>query len=339
VARFDLGRIGEDGLVRLLRTRAGSPGPRWSVGIGDDAAVLRPRAGQEIVITTDALMEGVHFRWRTTDPRSLGHKALAVNLSDVAAMGAVPLGFVLSAGLPPRTSAKRLSGFVAGLLAESRSASCPLVGGDSVRAETWSLALTVFGEVPRGRALLRSGARPGDRVFVTGTLGGSALGLAVLERGAGRRRGAKAFVSRQRRPRPPLSVGPGLLRRGWATAAMDLSDGLARDLGRLLAASGVGADIDAQSLPLPRGARALCAGLDLDPHALALHGGEDYELLFCAPPGAPTAARMSRALGSRVSEIGRIRRGRGLDVGGQRAGSAGGIGWSHFKASAGSSDK
>jgi thiamine-monophosphate kinase len=309
MGELDLRELGELGLIRVLRRRAGKAGAPWRVAIGDDGAVLRPRSGHELVITTDLLVENVHFRLDTSDARSLGHKTLAVNLSALSAMGARPLGFTLGLALPRSTPPRRLSSFLDGLLSEARSSRCPLVGGDSVEAGSWHLSVTAFGEIPSGRALTRSGARPGDRLVVSGDLGGAAFGLYLLEEGRPRAE-APALVRRQVRPRPPIALGPALVARRWARAAIDLSDGLARDLGHLLRESGVGADVDVDRLPLPRKLPALCAKHGLDPLRLALHGGEDYELLFALGPKAPSIDRLQRTLGVRLSEIGVVRRGR-----------------------------
>ncbi len=306
---LDVRKLGEQGLVRALRRRAGAAGSRWVLGIGDDAAVLRPRAGRELVITTDSLVENVHFRLRTSRTRALGHKTLAVNLSDLSAMGARPLGFTLGLGLPRSTRGTDLSSFFDGLLAEARAHGCPLVGGDTVEAPLWALNVTAFGEVSRGRALIRAGARVGDRLVVSGELGGAALGLHLMENGRAGREGAP-FIRRQLQPRPPIGLGPALVARRWATSAIDLSDGLASDLGHLLRESGVGADVDLDVLPLPRRLPKLCRKHGLDPYRLALHGGEDYELLFSVPRRAPAVDRLSRALGVRLTEIGVVRRGR-----------------------------
>ncbi|MEE8558841.1 MAG: thiamine-phosphate kinase [Myxococcota bacterium] len=330
MGRLDLRTLGELGLIRTLRRRAGEPGRRWLRGIGDDAAILRPRPGHDLVVTTDALVENVHFRFRTSDARSLGHKALAVNLSDVGAMGARPLGFVLSLAIPRATPEPRLDGFLSGLLTEARSAECPLVGGDTVEAPSWVVTVTAFGEVARGAALQRGGARPGDRLAVSGELGGAALGLAVLERGAGSAPGVARFVRRQLRPRPPVHLGRRLT--GVARAAIDLSDGLAIDLDHLLRESGLGADVGLDRLPLSRRFGTVAAQMGLDPLELALHGGEDYELLVALPRDAPSAERLGRRLGVRLTEIGTVRRGRGARywLGGRRIPVAR-AGFSHFR--------
>jgi thiamine-monophosphate kinase len=308
----DLRELGEFGLIGALRRRAGRAGPAWALGIGDDAALLRPRPGCEAALTVDALIEDVHFRWRTTDARSLGRKALRVNLSDLGAMGARPLGFLLALGVPPDVAPARLGGFLAGLLAEARRAGCPLVGGDTVRAPLWSLAVTAVGELPRGRALRRDALRPGDRLCVTGELGASALGLAILEAARPRGSDERRFARRHQLPPARWRVGPALVAARLARAALDVSDGLAQDLGQLCAESGVGADVELAALPLARGYAELCRRRGLDPALLAAAGGEDYELLFAVASDAPAQSELSRRLGVRVSEIGRARWGRGI---------------------------
>ena len=319
---MNLRELGEFGLIEAIRRRAGRSHPQWRVAIGDDAAVLTPRAGEELVLTTDAVVEDVHFRWRTSDPRSVGHKALAVNLSDVGAMGARPVGFLLTLGLSVHVTGAQLDGFFDGLLALARASHCPLVGGDVTRAREFVANITAIGAVPRGRALLRSGARPGDRVFVTGALGGAAAGL--------RRSAGAALRRRQNAPRPPWWAGERLVRLGVARAAIDVSDGLAQDLGHVLRASRVGARIEAERLPVARGATL----------EDALAGGEDYELLFTAVKSAPGAAVLARRLGCRVSEIGLITARPGLVI--TRSGrpvQMGTRGFQHFKASPKGSEK
>jgi thiamine-monophosphate kinase len=329
---LDPKRLGEFGLIEALRRRAGTAGGSWRQSIGDDAAVLRPRAGRELVITADALVEGVHFRWTTTSPRELGGKILEVNLSDLAAMGARPLGFLLALCLPAEADAERLDGLLRGLLAAARAASCPLVGGDTVRSPLWTFSLTLFGEVPRGQAWLRGGARPGDRILVTGELGGSALGLALLDAGRAGEPGVRPFLRRQLQPRARLEAAARLRRMGVVSAAIDLSDGLLQDCSHIARASRVGAQLWLERLPLPRRFRALCEEQKLDPHALACGGGEDYELLFCVPPQAPPAQLFQKRLGCRVTEIGVVSRGRAVRILLQgKPVSIPGKGFQHFK--------
>jgi thiamine-monophosphate kinase len=316
----DLGEFGLVGRIERI-ARPGARGP-VALGIGDDAAVLRLPPGRDLVLTTDALVEDVHFRWRSETPGRLGARLLAVNLSDLAAMGARPAACLLSAQLPPDLPAARLLGVVRGLAAAGARSGCPLVGGNLARARETSLALLVLGAVERGRALRRGAARAGDRIFVTGSLGGAALALARLERGGRSPRPV---------PIPRLRAGQALARLPGAGACIDVSDGLLADLGHLLRASGVGAEIDLGRVPRPRGFEAACRRLGLDPGRLLLAGGEDYELLFTVRPGAPGAALLRRRLGVAVSEIGVVTR-RGLRVRGGprpiRPGTPGG--WRHF---------
>jgi thiamine-monophosphate kinase len=311
-----LGDLGEFGLIeRIERAAAKLPRSRAVViAIGDDAAVLRPRSGEDLVVTTDSLVEEVHFRWRTQSARSVGRRALAVNLSDLAAMGARPLGFTVALAAPPELAVRSLDGLVAGLLHEAREHACPLVGGNVSRGGETSLAITAIGAVERGRALSRRGARAGDGIFVTGTLGAAALDVARGERGGGRVR---------RIPTPRLRAGRALARLPGVGGCIDVSDGLEADLAHLLEGTNLAPELDPARLPLPPGFRAACARLGLDPERLARTGGEDYELLFTLRPTGPSAAALSRRLGVRVSQIGcLVRAGRARKV------SQGG--WRHF---------
>lgn len=277
------------------------------VGPGDDAAVLRPAAGEDLVVTVDAVVEGVHFDARST-PADVGWKALAVNLSDLAAMGARPVGALVALALPPGTSPARLRGIARGLGACARAHRTPVVGGNVTRARALSLTVTVLGAVPEGRALLREGARPGDLVAVTGTLGDAALGLA--------RRAAAPLARRQRRPTPRLAAGLALAPH--VRAAIDVSDGLVQDLGHLCRASGVGARIGVVDLPLSAAYRRAASRL-AEPYAAALAGGEDYELVVAVPPAALAQARAAAARArTPLAVIGRFVRGRGVRVVGIR---------------------
>jgi thiamine-monophosphate kinase len=297
----ELRDLGEFGLIeRIARAAARRGGTAGIVlGIGDDAALLRIRAGEQIAVSTDACFEGVHFRLSNESPRTLGRRALVANLSDLAAMGARPLGCVLALAAPPGLSVRTVDELVAGLLDEAARYGCPLVGGNLSRAREISLTLTVIGAVARGRGLRRDAARAGDRLFVTGTLGGAALERARAERGRGRIRHV---------PVPRLRAGRALsaLSRRGRVACIDLSDGLDADLAHLLAGRALTAEIDPARLPVPPGFRAACARSGVDPDALARGGGEDYELLFTLGPKAPSAARLARRLGVRVTEIGRV---------------------------------
>ena len=232
------------------------------LGIGDDSAIFRPRAGEDLVFTTDMLIEDVHFRRATHPPQAVGRKALARGLSDIAAMGGEPRFCLLSLAVARDAGERWADGFYRGFLRLSTGTGAPLAGGDLARAEKCFCDVTVCGAVPRGKALRRDGARPGDAIYVSGELGGSALGLA---KGSGR------AWRRHLLPEPRLALGRFLRERVRATAAMDLSDGLSIDLYRLCRASGVAADIE----PPPR-----FPGASTEQ---ALEGGEDYELLFTAP--------------------------------------------------------
>lgn len=314
-----LGDLGEFGLIeRIAWLARGVQGRDVVLGIGDDAAIVRPRRGEDLVATTDALVEDVHFRFATQSPRTVGARALAVNLSDLAAMGARPLGALLALAAPAELPLRSALDLVRGLVALGRRTACPLVGGNVSLARETSLAVTALGAVPRGRALLRSAARPGDRILVTGTLGGAALALARAERGRVRIRAV---------PEPRLHAGRILARTRGVGACIDVSDGLLADLGHVLEASGVGAAIDARSLPAPPGFEAACARARLDPRELQLMGGEDYELLFTLRPGGPSTAVLARRLGVASSEIGVITR-RGLRLSGARPPAR--PGWRHF---------
>lgn len=313
--------VGEFGLIerieRALR-RAGAAGGKTVVlGIGDDAAVLRTRAGEDVVVSTDSLVEGVHFRWEHEPAAAIGRRAMAAALSDLAAMGARPLGVVIALAAPPTLELARLDGLVRGLAKASRRWDAPLVGGNVARSSDCALALTALGAVRRGRALRRDAARPGDRLFVTGTLGGAALSVARAAR-SGRRDGPA--------PEPRLAAGRALARLPGIGACIDVSDGLLADLGHVLRASRVGATLDSPRVPLPRGFAAGCAALGLDPLPFALAGGEDYELLFTARSSGLTTAVLRRRLGVRVTEIGRIEARRGL----RGAPADGAAGWTHF---------
>jgi thiamine-monophosphate kinase len=302
----NLSDVGETALIERIARRAGrAPGRDWALGIGDDAAVLRPRPGEEIVLSTDAVVEDVHFRLDRETPRVVGRRALVVNLSDLAAMGARPVGCLLSMALPRELPLSVFDALVAGVVEESERHSCPLVGGNLSAAGACSLTVTVVGATARGRALRRGQVRAGDRLFVRGVLGAGALARRRADLGGGRLR----YV-----PTPRLKAGRALARLPATTGCLDLSDGLVPDLVHLLADTGLGAEIDAMSLPRPRGFDAACRRLGVDPLELLSTGGEDYELLFAlrdrarGGAGRPRSgvAELSRRLGIEVREIGRV---------------------------------
>lgn len=293
--------MGEFDLIARHFTR---PVRRAVLGVGDDCALLAPTPGHQLAVSTDTLNEGRHFL-STVAPEALGHKCLAVNLSDLAACGATPRAFTLALSMP-RVDDVFLDGFARGLLALAERHDCELVGGDTT-AGPLAITVTVIGEVPVGQALLRSGARPGDDLWVSGTLGDARLALEVFRAQVpAAELGAADAFDRVRRamewPEPRVALGQAL--RGVASAAIDVSDGLLGDLGHVLARSGVGACVEADRLPC---SAVLAAQPDERRRELGLAGGDDYELLFTAPPARAEAVR-SAALSAAVpvTRIGRI---------------------------------
>lgn len=292
-------------------TGGASPAPaagRVLLGVGDDAALLAPPPGAEVVATCDALVEGVHFRRAWSAPGDVGWKALAVNVSDLGAMGAQPLACLLTAALPADLPLRWLDGFYRGLAECAARYGCPLVGGDTVRSPAGiALTVTAFGSVPAGAAVRRSGARAGDLLCVTGVLGSAAGGLAWLQAGRRLVPAARDLVARHQRPAPPVAAGVALREADLPTAMLDLSDGLASDLQRLRDAGGLGAEVDAARLPIADAARQAAARLGAEPVEWALHGGEDFELLFLVPPERfPEVPPILGPLGVTATIIGRI---------------------------------
>jgi thiamine-monophosphate kinase len=284
----------------------------------DDAAVLTPTAGHDLVLTVDAVVADVHFL-RNDPAGSVARKALAVNLSDLAAKGAAPRGFLLTLALPADWSEPWLAAFAQGLGEAAGEFGCPLLGGDTVRSTTGAwMSVTAFGEVPTGQAVRRTTARPGDRLCVTGTIGDAVLGLALLQGRAASWAGALSeddravLVDRYRRPRPRLAAAPAVL--AHASAAMDVSDGLAGDLAKMMRASGVSAEVDLESVPLSPAAHA---AVGADPALLdaLVTGGDDYEILCAVPPEASaTYVDACRAAGVAATVIGTVREGDTLPV-------------------------
>ena len=295
--------IGEFELIDRFFTR---PVRRAVLGVGDDCAILAPAAGMQLAVSSDMLVEGRHFL-STVEPERLGHKALAVNLSDLAACGARPLAFSLALAMP-RAEDAFLAGFARGLLALADAQGCELVGGDTTRGPL-TICITVFGEVPIGGALLRSGARPADAIWASGVLGDARLALEAF-------RGTLALdeptFSRARiameQPEPRVALGQAL--RAIATSAIDVSDGLLGDLRHILRGSHVGATVDVDAIPRSAGLRAQPSTLQ---RLCTLAGGDDYELLFTAPESAARAVLdAAAAAGVAVTRIGRIEAGEGL---------------------------
>lgn len=291
----------------------GFPG---AFGLTDDAAVIAPMAGRDIVVTTDTAVSGIHFMGDDS-PGVIAARLLRVNLSDLAAMGASPLAYTLNIALPGDVNDDWIAAFSQGLRADQEAYSIALAGGDSVSTPgPLTLTITAFGTVAAGRALRRSGAQPEDIVYVSGTIGDAALGLRILSDGGGSLDDDQRdeLIGRYRLPRPRVGLGSRLL--GLATAAIDVSDGLAADLEHILAASGVGAEIDAATVPLSRAARAV---LDADPGLIesVLTGGDDYEILFTVAPGyAGRIAALASDLDLPLTPVGRIVKGAGLRIAG-----------------------
>jgi len=363
-------KLGEIALLERIRARAaqgarGGPFARGGLrlGIGDDCALLRIGPGEEMAVTTDLAVDGRHFRLAWHSPESIGHRTLARGLSDLAAMGARPVAAFLSLGLPrelvsafPRTSSKTrrkiqsqkknwVERFLDGFFALAYEFQTPLAGGDLAESPIAVADIVLTGAVGRGKALLRSGARPGDLLYVTGTLGGAAAALAQLAQWAetqSRTRAANSGAAQSTPPRIPARLQPllaphlfpqprvaqglWLAGRGLASAAIDLSDGLSTDLAHLCEESHVAAEVDAAALPVHPGATL----------EQALHGGEDYELLFTAPPSARVPRRIAGVPVTRIGRILRQRKGRAtaalvnVEGGSQSPQTLAPRGWEHF---------
>jgi thiamine-monophosphate kinase len=290
----------EDALVRkIYRGWRAAEGLGIRLGAGDDAALWQPGKGHEAILTSDWFLEGTHFLREKHPPDAVGWKCLARAASDIAAMGGTPRCFLLNLALPAECTGKWLSGFLGGLHRAGRFLRCTLAGGDTTRQERILINVTVIGEVAAGRAVLRSGARDGDLLFVSGRLGEAELGLRLLRKNRGKMRATNAAVRKHLYPEPRIGLGSWLAQGRLVSAMMDISDGLSTDLARLCAASGVGATIVEKALPIAHGIA------HAEAVRLALHGGDDYELLFTAGPRqAKTLREDFRALP--VSCIGQI---------------------------------
>jgi thiamine-monophosphate kinase len=329
--------MGERALIEQIRRGRRGRFPGLALGIGDDCAILRPAAGDEVLVTTDFTLEGRHFRRDLHPAESVGHRCLARGLSDLAAMGAVPMAAFLSLALPREllaTSRGRgwVEGFFHGLRGLGNRYRCPLAGGDTAESPAGLVLadITLVGTASRGKALRRSGGRVGDWLYCTGRLGGAAAELeAMLARGRMARVGATAGGHPQLFPEPRVAVGVALRRRGLASACIDLSDGLSTDLGHLCAESGVGAEVLEAVLPVHPLAAKLGAAKGLE---LTLNGGEDYELLF----SAAAAVKVPRSVaGVAITRIGRLVRGTAVTLvraDGRRERLEPG-GWEHFRGS------
>jgi thiamine-monophosphate kinase len=317
--------LAEKALIARIR-RAAKKGSRISIGIGDDCAVLPIPPGHEALVTTDFSLEGIHFRRDWHPPESVGHRCLARGLSDIAAMGGIPIAAFLSLALPAMLPQKWVDRFTQGLLRLANANGLTLAGGDTAESPSGILAdIVVLGSVPKGAAVLRSGARPGDRIFVTGELGGSAAALRRLMQKPKKRLNPKNFP-RHFFPEPRLTLGRILREKKLASAMIDISDGLSTDLAHICEESGVGAELRAEAIPLALIAH-LSVPVDLE---TALHGGEDYELLFTSRSAKNIPPHLASV---RVTEIGRIVNGNKIMLvdSSHRACALVSGGWEHFR--------
>jgi thiamine-monophosphate kinase len=298
----------EKSLIRKIERAFGyKHGKRLALALGDDAALWAEKRGAELILTCDWFLEGTHFLRDKHPADAVGWKCLARAVSDIAAMGAVPQCFLMSMALPESLTGEWLDGFLSGLRRASRALGCELAGGDTTRRDDVLISIAVIGETARGAALRRAGARNGDALFVSGTLGEAELGLRELRRAHGIASTRNDALRKHLYPRPRLELGQWLAKNRLATAMMDLSDGLSTDLPRLCAASGVGARIDADSLPVGSLTNMR------DARQLALHGGDDYELLFSV--AKKNVRRVPKEFrGLRLTQVGEITRERKILV-------------------------
>ncbi len=331
-----LGEIGEFGLIRRFSPRFLRGLPPGAMGIGDDCAILPWIGSRRLLVTTDMLVEGTHFLRAKISARDLGYKSLAVNLSDIAAMGGRPTAAFLSLGIPGDVDVAWLDSFFAGLQGLARRERVPLLGGDTTRSSgPLVINLAVLGEAKVGRIKLRSGARPGDAIYVTGPLGDSGGGLRIILAGRPRNRDEAALVRSHSRPRAHLAEGAWLAGRAAVMAMMDVSDGIDSDLRRIMERSGCGAAVDLDALPVSGPLRRTALRRGWKVRELAAAGGEDYCLLAAVRKdrAAAVARGFARAFSRPLVRIGTVTRaGDGLRYfsGGERAELAR-RGFDHFK--------
>ena len=289
-----IGELGEFGLIEEIRSVFSKTVPEGIYGIGDDCAVIPQKTGLDTLVSTDMLMEGTHFLIEDAKAFELGWKSAAVNLSDLAAMGAKPVGSFLSFALPKEFETSWIREFMDGFGEISRRCDCPLLGGDTTSSpDRLCINVTVLGNAPHGKAKLRSTAKIGDKICVTGTLGDSAAGLQLILKGEERN---EYLLKRHYLPTPRVQEGMYLLETEGVHAMMDISDGIASDLRHILHESGVGAEIDLSRLPLSKELRDICARKGWDANKLAVSGGEDYELLFTVAPEEESRIEVSHTV-------------------------------------------
>jgi len=330
---MNLRELGEFGLIRRIRERAIPTDPALIRGIGDDVAVIN-RGRKALLVTTDILIEDIHFERTWTDPALLAKKSLVVNLSDIAAMGGTPKYFLISLGLPQDLPWSFIASFYRGLRQAARQFHVDLIGGDTSLSRRIVINICLLGEGTKKRLLYRSGARVGDLIFVSGTLGDAALGLKLLQRGGGKA-GPKRLIYKHLLPVPRIELGHALAEKKLATSMIDVSDGLLIDASHLLEESKVGGLIREDQVPLSRLYRKWIGSYAHDPDRFALSGGEDYELLFTAPPRhREKILRLGSSLKVPVCCVGEIRpRREGFHILGKggRVSSPRRLGFEHFK--------
>jgi thiamine-monophosphate kinase len=300
-----LTEIGEFGLIKVIEAVAAQAEKGKGVikGIGDDVAIIRSAPGKVLLATTDLLLEDIHFTLAHTNPLALGKKALGVNLSDIAACGGRPTAFLVSLALPAEQEVAFVKALYQGMLEQAAEFGVSLVGGDTSRGEKLMISIALLGEAEEGEVVYRHGAKHGDGIFVTGTLGDSALGLEQLRRGE--KEGYP--VQQHLNPSPRVREGEAIAREGLATAMIDISDGLVADLGHILEASRAGAQIQLAQIPLSEEYCNQIGTYQSDRYRLALTGGEDYELLFTARPEKEEAVgNVAQELGTPITLIGEI---------------------------------
>jgi len=335
-----IGTGGEFFLIERIRKLLPPVREPATMGIGDDAAVIRQADGQVLLVTADMLVEDVHFDRSFMPSADLGYKSLAVNLSDIAAMGGVPTCCFLSLALPPSLSLNWFTNFMAAMVDAAGSFSVQLLGGDTVAADKMVIAVTMHGTAAAANVVYREGGRPGDRIYVSGTLGDSALGLRLLRQGwksDDKSEGPESFlIKRHRRPQPRLRLARQLAEAHLASSMLDVSDGLLGDLHHLLAAAGCGAEIFLEQLPLSPAYRKVQLVDTLEGYLPALTGGEDYELLFSVPDEREAeVAGIAEAVGIKLSWVGNMVREGGIQLvmpGGSRMSADNLHGYDHFTA-------
>jgi thiamine-monophosphate kinase len=312
---------GESQIISLIKKRARAD-DQVLVGIGDDAAIIKTGGAMDLIACSDLMVEGVHFRCEWGEPRLIGHKALAVTLSDVAAMGGIAKFALINIALPHRLSSEFIAKIFQGIFDLADSCGVSIIGGDtSSSRDSLFIDTSVIGECASGRALTRRGARVGDTIYVTGTLGASTLGLQMLEQGARLddredNLAARRALMKHLAPEPRLKTGRAIAEMNLATAMIDISDGLSTDLCHILYESDCGAIIRANAIPIDESVRSLSAATsEIDPLRLALDGGEEYELLFTVRPESRSrVAELSSATGIPITPVGEIVSEKGLQL-------------------------